>query len=245
MDAYRRASAFEKLVAVVTHLVENTVYEINAAQNQNAASALYFKRAQCSGIAKACKLLLDYLGVPCIVVNGDACSVPGNPNTSGPHSWNIVELDGQCYHVDPTYFVSNYKGCASIGDVPELLNSDSELDGQYSWDVLSVPLCSKVSPYRRTAPPPTPSTSGGFCSNENVQTVSSLYELRTLLGREFAKNCDTELSFRMNVNMGHDKLYGYVKDCISKCLNEHSTKASEVQISRVEYTYKVKRTFKN
>lgn len=54
----------------------------------------------CEGIAKAVKVLLDALGVWCII------AICGNNPEKGikyRHTWNIVKLDGVYYHLDATF----------------------------------------------------------------------------------------------------------------------------------------------
>lgn len=62
------------------------------------------KKSVCEGIAKAYKLLLNALGVKCIVVSGKLKS--GSASDS-EHAWNIVKIDGKTYHVDPTNDICN------------------------------------------------------------------------------------------------------------------------------------------
>lgn len=62
------------------------------------------KKSVCEGIAKAYKLLLNTLGVKCIVVSGKLKSESG---FNGEHAWNIVKIDGKTYHVDPTNDICN------------------------------------------------------------------------------------------------------------------------------------------
>lgn len=57
------------------------------------------RRAQCEGIAKAVKVLLNAVDVKCIVATGIATG----KRESGPHAWNIVNLDGTAYHMDVTW----------------------------------------------------------------------------------------------------------------------------------------------
>jgi hypothetical protein len=59
------------------------------------------KSAVCEGIAKFVKLALDYLGVKCIVVIGDAINpISGKPEK---HAWNIVKLGESSFHLDVTF----------------------------------------------------------------------------------------------------------------------------------------------
>lgn len=54
----------------------------------------------CEGIAKAVKVLCDALGVWCVI------AICGNNPEKGikyRHTWNIVRIDGQYYHLDATF----------------------------------------------------------------------------------------------------------------------------------------------
>lgn len=56
-------------------------------------------RAQCEGIAKAVKVLLNAVDVKCIVVTGE--SVKNGKRV--PHAWNMVNIEGKPYHLDVTW----------------------------------------------------------------------------------------------------------------------------------------------
>lgn len=62
------------------------------------------KKSVCEGIAKAYKLLLNALGVKCIVVCGKFRSENGHYEE---HAWNIVKIDGKTVHIDPTNDICN------------------------------------------------------------------------------------------------------------------------------------------
>ena len=59
------------------------------------------KIAVCEGISKLVKLIFDYTGIRCIVVEGRVT----NPMTGiiEAHAWNVVEIFGQFYHLDVTF----------------------------------------------------------------------------------------------------------------------------------------------
>lgn len=62
---------------------------------------LLYSRSVCEGNAKLFKLLCDEVNISCIVVNGtvneEKLVVGGN------HSWNMVMIEGEWYHVDSTW----------------------------------------------------------------------------------------------------------------------------------------------
>ncbi len=60
------------------------------------------KRAVCEGIAKAFKLLCNEYEIKCIIVLGQAD--PDQHYTDDSyHAWNLVKIQGESYHVDPTW----------------------------------------------------------------------------------------------------------------------------------------------
>lgn len=63
------------------------------------------KKSVCDGIAKAYKLLLNAVGVKCIVVSRTLKS-----ESNGEHAWNIVKIGEKTYHVDPTNDICNSFG---------------------------------------------------------------------------------------------------------------------------------------
>ncbi len=64
-------------------------------------------KALCEGYSKAFKVIMDKLGIPCVLVAGPACngidSVDGREAAYEPHMWNAVKVEGQWYGVDVTW----------------------------------------------------------------------------------------------------------------------------------------------
>lgn len=86
----------------------------------------------CEGIAAAYKLFMDYFGIDNQIVIGRA----GEGSETGSHSWNMIKLGDQWFHVDPT---------AGIGGegvyVGAFLKCDSEMEHLYLWDTSKYPRC--------------------------------------------------------------------------------------------------------
>ena len=97
----------EKEKSVHDLLVENVIYNQQAVSNIHKHSprsntllgVLFYKTAVCEGIAKTTKMLLNMLGIKCIVATGTA----NNSQENGPHAWNMVKVDGKIYHLDITW----------------------------------------------------------------------------------------------------------------------------------------------
>lgn len=109
-------------------------------QGQSAYTALVEGRSVCAGYARAFKLLMDELGIPCVYISGkaldaengspahviesqggetDQSSEKTEPPTTGEevwssHAWCIVSLDGTWYNVDITWDDNNLLNEESI-----------------------------------------------------------------------------------------------------------------------------------
>ena len=127
--------------AVAEWIARNVKYNINNTRNQNAASALYFHSAQCSGISRAVKYLCDRIGIECIVVAGTG----SGQNGSGPHAWNIVRINGNYYHLDATYLLGANPNASAPLRYLYFNYSDAAMQSTHVWDRASVPVCSDTS----------------------------------------------------------------------------------------------------
>ena len=87
------------------------------------------KRGICSGLAWAFKRLMDEAGVECICVSGYL-----KEDTRIGHVWTMVKLDGQYYHVDPTWGIKD--GGVFIGG---LLQPDSVMKNTHIWNAADYP----------------------------------------------------------------------------------------------------------
>lgn len=88
---------FEKLLNAHDYLCKICSYQtkgwsVNYANT--ALGALKYKKAQCSGYARALKALCDGAGVPCKYVHANKKAM--NPS----HQWNMVKMKGKWYIVD-------------------------------------------------------------------------------------------------------------------------------------------------
>lgn len=97
----------EKEIAIIRYLVETVEYDYEEYAKQDrflndsykAYGALIYKKAVCSGYAKAFDLLAKKCGLMTTIVTGDAT----NDYIVGPHAWNQIYLDGDWYNVDVTF----------------------------------------------------------------------------------------------------------------------------------------------
>ena len=94
-------SDFEKEKYVHDFICENVRYDkLKKAYSHEIIGPLGQGVGVCEGIAKAVKVLLDALGVWCII------AICGNNPEKGikyRHTWNIVKINGVYYHLDATF----------------------------------------------------------------------------------------------------------------------------------------------
>lgn len=104
-------SDYEKEIRIHDWICQNIEYDYEGTDknkpsrviaSHNILGVFAHHKAQCEGIAKAVKVLLNAVDVKCIVVTGDAVK----DGESGPHAWNIVNIEGEPYQLDVTWDIS-------------------------------------------------------------------------------------------------------------------------------------------
>lgn len=93
-------SKFDLEKAIHDYLVLSCTYR-EADNSHNAYGALVNGICVCEGYAKSFLYLCREAGIPCLFVTGGSYA-PG-ATTMENHAWNIVQLDGEYYHVDVTW----------------------------------------------------------------------------------------------------------------------------------------------
>ena len=137
---------YEKVLKVNEYFCKNVEYDDAGADLADVTRVIMShtilgvfakKRAQCEGIAKAVKVLLNAVNVKCIVVDGTAIL---NDGSQSLHAWNIIKQNDEPYHVDITFNI----GYATHGNVAyDWLNvSDAMVKGNHMPDAdLKLPAC--------------------------------------------------------------------------------------------------------
>jgi hypothetical protein len=92
--------------------------------------ALVEGRAVCDGFSKAFLLAAGEAGLECRFIKGQ-----GN---GGPHSWNLVRLNGTWYHLDITFDLVDPPYLLSYGN---FLVDDALAARDHSWDRTAYPAC--------------------------------------------------------------------------------------------------------
>ncbi|MBR2281235.1 MAG: hypothetical protein IJ863_01280 [Spirochaetales bacterium] len=93
--------SYETVKAVYDYMIGNCSYdELNL--DQSLCSVMLDRSGVCASFSKAFEFMMQCLGIPCTVVYGRLTQSEGMLNTTLGHEWNIVQINGQWYHVDVT-----------------------------------------------------------------------------------------------------------------------------------------------
>lgn len=89
-------SDYEKIKFVNDYIVKNTVYSTQTVTSPHSAYTVAFEgKGVCQGYALLAQKMFQQLGI-------EAQYVVGEVDGEG-HAWNLVQLDGQWYHLDVTW----------------------------------------------------------------------------------------------------------------------------------------------
>ncbi|MCR5368797.1 MULTISPECIES: transglutaminase domain-containing protein [Eubacterium] len=122
---YKNMPDQQKVLALHDYLVDTCEYSTGNPNNDNefrAYGALIDGEAVCSGYAEALTLLLAGAGIKSDIIIGSA----GNE----PHAWNLVEIDGNWYHIDSTW--DDPKGMNVVSHAYYNL-TDDEISFDHVW----------------------------------------------------------------------------------------------------------------
>lgn len=139
-------SIFEKEIYIYDYLTQNIIYDAASIScDVNSLDSLYAHsitgvflngKAVCDGISKAFLFLCRKAGIPSIIITGEAHL----QTSTGPHAWNLINIDGSFYHVDVTGDLKD----SSNSPIPlyRYLNiSDVQMRRDHSWDSNNTPQC--------------------------------------------------------------------------------------------------------
>lgn len=92
---------FETVKLFHDYIITNCDYEKSTDNYSNAYGVFIEGKAVCEGYSRAFKYLCDMANIPCELVLGDA---------DIDHMWNLVQIDGEWYHIDVTWDDPENKG---------------------------------------------------------------------------------------------------------------------------------------
>lgn len=143
--AFEVMSTFSTDIAKVKYahdyLVHTIDYVSDSEYNQNIYSSIMNKESVCAGYAKGFQYMMQKMEIPCTYISGTA--------NGGPHAWNLLLLDGECYAMDVTwddpvfynasgeiYYNSNYYDYTYFNVTDQFLEEKDHIRGAYSVELL-------------------------------------------------------------------------------------------------------------
>lgn len=127
---------YMKIYTIHNYIVNNTVYAGDYETNPNpvyhtAYGSLVNNVAVCDGYSNGLQLLANIAGVDSMVISGTS--------KGSNHSWNIVKLDSDYYHIDSTWD-DPYNGDGINYLSHYYYNvTDSQISADHSWDTGAYP----------------------------------------------------------------------------------------------------------
>lgn len=136
-----KAKEWEREYSLFKYMVENVTYSsrkvgnkievVDTPMSHTMVGALVQGKAVCDGYAKSLMYLLNAVGIPTKLVVGTADGVP--------HAWNMVNIQGQFYHVDVTWGDQDER---AIGKTYGYFNeTDGYMSKSHVWDKTQYPKC--------------------------------------------------------------------------------------------------------
>lgn len=148
------ATDVEKALQIRNYLIDHVSYASNESEEQDhheiheAKGALLDRIAVCDGYSDAYQLLLAIAGIRSIPVTGKA--------DGGPHAWNLVQLQGEWFHVDVTWDDPVREGTEKKQDKEQtsynygyFLINDDWIKKDHKWDTGLYPKATslRLNPY--------------------------------------------------------------------------------------------------
>lgn len=95
------STAYARAKWLHDYLADNAIYDYSFTY-YNPEGVLLAGKGVCQSFAEAYQLLLKEVGIPNRLVSGKANNSSGVEKWEG-HAWNLVQIDGNWYHVDVTW----------------------------------------------------------------------------------------------------------------------------------------------
>lgn len=134
---------YEKALAIHDHIIENARYDIEnltrgtlPPESSSPFGVLVRGVGVCESYAKAMKLIMDRLEIPCLYVTGQA--------DGEGHAWNMVAIEGRYYHIDLTWNDPVMPDGSDVLRHDYFNVTDREISVSHSWDRDAYPACTST-----------------------------------------------------------------------------------------------------
>lgn len=102
LDYVRSMPVIEQVMYVYKWIALYCNYSINSAHNEFIHSVFVYRHSACVGISKAAQYLFKLLGIESRLIFG---TLNKAERECRPHCWLAINIDGQWYHLDPTFAI--------------------------------------------------------------------------------------------------------------------------------------------
>lgn len=126
-------TAQQKVRALHDDLVNRATYDLPA--GGSCTTMLLTGRGVCEAYSRTLWLLCRMAGVPTLIAAG---------HTDEPHAWNLVQLDGEWYHVDATWDDPTIAGTdKSVLTHNYFLLNDEQIAKDHTWERCTLPVSAR------------------------------------------------------------------------------------------------------
>lgn len=99
INEVKKLSILEQVMYVYKWIVLYCRYNINSAYNQSICSVFVYRNSVCTGYSKAAQYLFKLLGIESKLLFGTL----HNAQVNSRHCWLIIKINGEWFHLDPTF----------------------------------------------------------------------------------------------------------------------------------------------
>lgn len=133
----KNMTTLEKIVAVHDYIAKTFTYDLNTTGSPYAVyTFMKEKHGVCMAYALLFEKMMEMLDIPCYYVIGQA-----EGESDAGHAWNMVELDGQWYHIDVTWDDLSSKSKIHQIRYRYFLVSDDKMKKDHIWNLKDYPPC--------------------------------------------------------------------------------------------------------
>lgn len=166
-------SDFEKVKFVNDYIVKNTEYSSDTSISPHSACAvLKENKGVCQGYTLLALKMLRELGIETLYVVGEV--------NSEPHSWNLVKVDGEWYHLDTTWN-DPVPDRGNFISYQYFLLDDSSMKSDHYWNQAQYPNATSKN-YAFMAQIEHPYEKDGYIYYSNIQDDNRLYRINITTG---------------------------------------------------------------
>ncbi|MDR7856443.1 transglutaminase domain-containing protein [Tissierella sp.] len=138
-NIFPEMSDYEKILAIHDYIIKTSKYDerlldtgVVPAESYTSYGILSLGLGVCEGYAKAMKYLLDGVGIESILVVGKSKGTN--------HAWNLVKIENEYYHIDPTWNDPIGKDGVDIITYNYLNLDDNAMSISHTWNREKYPI---------------------------------------------------------------------------------------------------------